>query len=61
MILVDKDFWPDRNPLEYPLIIKPVDDGGCYGVYLCRNDDQYLEAKQKSLQNLYKSDGSHSS
>ncbi len=34
-------------PLPYPVVLKPVHDGSTIGLYICRSDEQWAEARQK--------------
>jgi len=35
---------PDSQPIEYPVIVKPIDGKYCRGVKVCNTYDEYLEA-----------------
>ncbi len=42
--VIDLDALPDRPPIGFPFVSKPVRDAGALGVYLCRSQAEYEHA-----------------
>ena len=39
----------DLNQLEYPVLVKPVDNSGSRGVYICYNEDEFVKSFEEAL------------
>jgi glutathione synthase/RimK-type ligase-like ATP-grasp enzyme len=37
-------YSPDSQPIEYPVIVKPIDGKYCRGVHVCKTYEEYIEA-----------------
>jgi biotin carboxylase len=37
------------SPLGYPCVVKPIDDGGSMGVFVCRSDDDFVRAVRSAV------------
>ena len=47
---LDESFSPaDLKKMEYPVIVKPVDNGGTRGVSVCENETELIDAYKKAL------------
>lgn len=40
----------DNNKVEYPLIVKPVDNSGARGIFICRNQTEFYDYYLKALE-----------
>lgn len=40
----------ELDAVEYPVVVKPIDGAGSQGVYLCANEQEMLEAREKALE-----------
>lgn len=51
-VIEDIDSIENDSSIQYPVIVKPVDEGAAVGVHICRNTQElkagYLDAKEKS-------------
>ena len=41
--------YSDGDKLNFPLLLKPVDNSGARGIYICHNQDEFAEAKENAL------------
>ena len=41
--------YSDGDKLNFPLLLKPVDNSGARGIYICYNQNEFVEAKAKAL------------
>ena len=52
---LDENLKPgDLNKIEYPVIVKPVDNGGGVGMSICRNQQELISGAKKAIQNSKK-------
>ena len=41
--------YAHNDKLNFPLLLKPVDNSGARGIYICHNQDEFCVAKEKAL------------
>lgn len=47
--LNDLFFWKNRENVEYPIVLKPLDSGGTDGVYICKSEEELKKAFQNII------------
>jgi len=52
---LDKNFkYDDLNEIKYPVIVKPVDNGGGVGMSICHNQQELISGAKNAIQNSKK-------
>nr|WP_281261216.1 ATP-grasp domain-containing protein [Desmospora activa] len=49
-MIIQSGNWPEVLPVDFPCIVKPADDSGSNGVFMCRNQDEVKNQAARLLE-----------